>query len=89
MLKTVNENEADKPTAKSAFRERILSRDGTENLSLPSRKLSSPSSPQFNRQKSGDKLYETYAEFYLKTKRSGSLAVPYNAYSSKQQKGMS
>lgn len=36
--------------------------------------------------KSGsDKMYQTYAEYYLKTRRSGSLAVPYNDYTSKQK----
>lgn len=36
--------------------------------------------------KSGAKLYETYADFYLKTKRTGSLAVPSSLYTNQQQK---
>jgi hypothetical protein len=33
------------------------------------------------------KIYETYADFYLRTKRTGSLAVPSSLYTSQQQKG--
>ena len=34
------------------------------------------------------KLYATYAEFYLKTKRSGSLAIPVIDYVDKQREGL-
>ena len=34
------------------------------------------------------KLYSTYAEFYLKTKRSGSLAIPFIDYVDKQREGL-
>jgi hypothetical protein len=34
------------------------------------------------------KIYNTYADFYLKTKRSGSLAIPFNDYVDKQREGL-
>ena len=38
----------------------------------------------FNRKK----LYRNYADFYSKTKRSGSLAVPFTDYGDKQREGI-
>lgn len=38
----------------------------------------------FNRKK----LYKNYADFYSKTKRSGSLAVPFTEYVDKQREGI-
>lgn len=48
--------------------------------------LPSDNTIETNRPGAGEKLYKTYAEFYLKTKRSGSLAVPVNAYTRNQRK---
>ncbi len=64
----------------SPFRNRVLSIIDENSIQLQRRRSSVASS---NNAKSGS--YETYAEFYLKTKRSGSLAVPFNNYSNKQQ----
>jgi len=62
------------------FRNRLLSRIDEDSVKFPRRRSSANSNEN---SKSGS--FETYAEFYLKTKRSGSLAVPFNNYSNKQQ----
>lgn len=95
MLNTVDENESEQFSEPTTFRGRLrsLAKSSTETEGLvfkQDRRKSStltlyvengqPESPP------GSKLYETYADFYLRTKRTGSLAVPSSLYTNQQQK---